>query len=68
MGELLDEAWDRERFADDPRKRKPVFAFDADNHLLVAFEVGTAKLREALRKSSGSSTSAVTPATRGNDR
>lgn len=44
MGERLSAAWDRERFADDPRKHAPVFTFDADNHLLVAFGQGTAAM------------------------
>ena len=48
LGEMLEEAWDRERFSDDPRKRRPMFPFDADNHLLVAFEAGTLALRRRL--------------------
>lgn len=53
LGDMLDEAWDRERFADDPRKREPVFRFDADNHLLIAFEAGTSELRRHLDPSAG---------------
>ncbi|WP_428387027.1 family 20 glycosylhydrolase [Mucisphaera sp.] len=46
--ERLSVRWDSDRFADDPRKWEPVFPFDRDDHLLIAFEHGTQKLREAL--------------------
>lgn len=45
IAERLSAAWDRERFADDPRKHTPVFPFDADQHLLVAFAQGTAAMK-----------------------
>lgn len=47
LAEALDAAWDRERFADDPRKYEPVFPFDRDDHLLQAFAHGTGVLRSA---------------------
>lgn len=52
LGQQLEATWDAERFADDPRKRRPVFPFDADNHLLVTFDRGTAAVRSRLRTSS----------------
>ena len=48
LSALLDQAWDHERFEDDPRKYEPIFDFDADNHLLVTFNAGTQRLRESL--------------------
>jgi hypothetical protein len=48
LASRLSAAWDAERFADDPRKYHPVFAFDADNHLLLTFEKGTAAARTCL--------------------
>lgn len=41
----LSDVWDRERYADDPRKWRPVFPFDADNHLLVVVREGNERLR-----------------------
>lgn len=44
----LGQTWDRERFADDPRKMTPVFCFDDVNHLLPMFMQGTQRLEEQL--------------------
>ncbi|MBC8453821.1 family 20 glycosylhydrolase [PVC group bacterium] len=30
----IEETWDRERYADDPKKIKPTFPFDEENHLI----------------------------------
>lgn len=48
LAEKLETTWDRERFHDDPRKHEPVFPFDEDDHLLIAFNHGTQALRAAL--------------------
>ena len=50
LTKALDETWDRERFADDPRKYKPVFVFDRDDHLLQSFARGNEVLRTAFRR------------------
>ncbi|HAI14112.1 MAG TPA: hypothetical protein DCM28_20570 [Phycisphaerales bacterium] len=44
----LGQTWDRERFADDPRKMTPVFSFDEVNHLLLMFTQGTERLQENI--------------------
>lgn len=44
----LEAAWDRDRYADDPRKHTPAFPFDRDDHLLQAFAAGTETLRAAV--------------------
>ena len=62
MGRRLAAAWDAERFADDPRKRQPVFPFDADNHLLVAFERGSARARAHVENGLTLTTPAHAPA------
>ncbi len=48
LTQVLATAWDRERFADDPRKFEPVFSFDRDDHLLQVFARGTASLKATL--------------------
>ncbi|QDU70460.1 family 20 glycosylhydrolase [Mucisphaera calidilacus] len=54
LGERLSACWDEDRFADDPRKWQPVFPFDRDDHLLIAFDRGTTLLREAVASASRS--------------
>ncbi|HEX7009324.1 MAG TPA: family 20 glycosylhydrolase [Phycisphaeraceae bacterium] len=46
MMERLVQTWDRERFADDPRKWEPVFPFDECNHLIAAFRRGSQSLQQ----------------------
>ncbi|MEX2387935.1 MAG: hypothetical protein WD534_08655 [Phycisphaeraceae bacterium] len=35
VAQAVEQTWDRERFADDPRKHQPVFPFDRKEHLIV---------------------------------
>lgn len=56
LGLRLSACWDEDRFADDPRKWQPVFPFDRDDHLLIAFDHGTRQLRDALAAKSRGST------------
>jgi hypothetical protein len=49
IAQRLAEAWDTERFANDPRKITPATAFDVGDHLLVTFQIGTEVLRLACK-------------------
>lgn len=45
LSQQLSKTWDQDRFSDDPRKTEPVFPFDRDDHLIIAFGHGTNTLR-----------------------
>jgi hypothetical protein len=47
MSGRLAAAWDRERFADDPRRDRPASVFDEQEHLRWTFDQGTAVLARA---------------------